>query len=924
MNILLYALYLSTVHLSVAANLYVDLKGRDNNPGSAEKPVKSIRKAQELVRELIPSTKDDITVHIGPGTWVIDEPIIFTKKDSGLNGITIKWAGSGTVISGGLKITNWDEGKDGIWSASVPKGTKSRNLFVNGLAAQYARRQIQNRTNFEYTKVGMTWNSSKYDWIMETPGIENGELRAVNSFTDRVALIKAVGDGVLEMKSKIWANQLIGYDQIAKPFWDGGMWIQNVKALLTDGGQFYLDRNESTIYYKPLEGEDMANVSAYLGIQEVLMVIGGTYGEPIHNLHFEGITFKHSTWLKPDTYGYIDQQTGGHMGNDSLWPEFEASRPHWWQMPSAIQISAAHSISMKSCTFRELGAGGIGVGNDKNAHFTGIGLGANKINVSENYFTQVMGNSITVGGIQADAHHPSRPEMLLSHIHVSNNIFNNNSVLWSSTVPILFTYTQFSSITHNDLYNHPYSGICHGYGWGSNDEGGSEDYVKRGLYKYQPIYDKPTVMKNNLIEGNLIHHFGQSHTDFGGVYTLSRSPNTTVSSNFIYDAGWQALYPDEASRNITWYNNLGFTSGKYYAPNDWIPEQHTGWNTVIDNWGKLGVKGNEVLDGFPNFSGRRNNTFLRNYLAPYVNATSRLAQRAAFRAGVIPSKRKGGPVTNSPDVADGYLNVQVSRGRVVVNVTNFDDVDFTDVVFRLWGPGVIFKGVSSPRSIPADGSVVAVYTFSGSPKGNATAKVSYVNPRTRPSSREKEFSIPTYLGGILGWYLRLEKWRKDESPLEPTMTGDEGTVTAEGGHIRRQFKARHVSMIAVAGAIGTGLIIGTGTALVRGGPANLLIAYYLVGAVVFVMTALGEMSIVFPMDKGFGGYATRFVDPALGYATAWNYFFKCAIDLPNNLTAARIIIQYWRPDLNVALFVTVFTVVIILLLHVSVFGEAEF
>ncbi|KAF4972262.1 hypothetical protein FSARC_1159 [Fusarium sarcochroum] len=147
------------------------------------------------------------------------------------------------------------------------------------------------------------------------------------------------------------------------------------------------------------------------------------------------------------------------------------------------------------------------------------------------------------------------------------------------------------------------------------------------------------------------------------------------------------------------------------------------------------------------------------------------------------------------------------------------------------------------------------------------------------------------------------------------MTTDEGTVTEQGEQLRRDFKARHVSMIAVAGAIGTGLIIGTGTALVRGGPGNLLIAYCLVGAAVFfVMTALGEMAIMFPMDKGFGGYATRFVDPALGYATGWNYFFKYAIVLPNNLTAAGIIIQYWRPDLNVAIF----------LLHVSFFGEAEF
>ncbi|KAJ4016159.1 hypothetical protein NW766_004349 [Fusarium irregulare] len=720
MKIYLYVLSLFSIRLSVGADIYIDRNGQDSNPGSAEKPVKSLKKGQELVRQLIPAAKDDITVHLGPGTWVIDEPIIFSAEDSGTSSSTVIWSGSDTVISGGYEIGKWTEGKDGIWSASVPESTKSRHLYVNGLAAQYARRQIHNRTDFEYTKAGMTWNNSDYDWIMEVPGIENGELRAINSFTDRIALISKVGDRVLEMKKDIWANQLIGYDQIAEPFWDGGVWIQN-----------------STVYYKPLDHQDMTTASAFLGTQEVLMVVGGTYREPIHDLHFNGITFKHSTWLRPDTYGYIDQQTGGHMGNDSLWSNFEASRPHWWQMPSAIQVSAAYNITLESCTFRELGAGGIGVANDENAHFTGVGLGANNISIDDNYFTQVMGNSITVGGIQADAHHPSQPEMLVTDIHVSNNIFNNNSVLWSSTVPILFTYTQFSSISHNDIYDHPYSGICHGYGWGSNDEGGSPEYVKRGLYDYQPLYDTPTVMKNNLIEENLIHNFGRSHTDFGGVYTLSRSPNTTVSSNFIYDAGWQALYPDEASRNITWFNNLGFTSGKYYAPNDWIPEQLTGWNTVIDNWGKLGVEGNDVLDGFSNHSGRRNNTFLRNYLAPRVNGTSLIAQRAAYRAGVLPSKRKGRPVTNDPDIADAYLSVKVSDEIVALNLTNFDDVDFKDVIFRIAGPGVAFENRSSPTSIPADGLATALYAFSGSPKGNATARVTYVNPGLGPSSRER-------------------------------------------------------------------------------------------------------------------------------------------------------------------------------------------
>ncbi|KAL3295963.1 dicarboxylic amino acid permease [Colletotrichum asianum] len=167
---------------------------------------------------------------------------------------------------------------------------------------------------------------------------------------------------------------------------------------------------------------------------------------------------------------------------------------------------------------------------------------------------------------------------------------------------------------------------------------------------------------------------------------------------------------------------------------------------------------------------------------------------------------------------------------------------------------------------------------------------------------------------------------QDPSNLETSMSNAEGS-SAETGQLKREFKERHVSMIAVAGAIGTGLIIGSGTGLARGGPASLLIAYTIIGAAVFfIMTAVGEMATMLPSDKRFAGYATRFVDPALGYATGWNYFLKYAIVLPNNLTAAGIIIQYWRPDLNVAIFVTTFTVAIIAVnvLHVSFFGEAEF
>ncbi|KAM0713426.1 hypothetical protein Q7P37_010388 [Cladosporium fusiforme] len=145
--------------------------------------------------------------------------------------------------------------------------------------------------------------------------------------------------------------------------------------------------------------------------------------------------------------------------------------------------------------------------------------------------------------------------------------------------------------------------------------------------------------------------------------------------------------------------------------------------------------------------------------------------------------------------------------------------------------------------------------------------------------------------------------------------------------LQRKLKPRHVLMFSIACSIGTGLVIGSGTALARGGPASFLIAYLLVGATIFfVMTALGEMASFAPMNKGFSGYATRMVDPAFGFATGWNYFFKYVMALPTNLTASGLIVQYWAPNLNVAIWITVFAVIVIAIngMSVSKFGETEF
>jgi len=145
--------------------------------------------------------------------------------------------------------------------------------------------------------------------------------------------------------------------------------------------------------------------------------------------------------------------------------------------------------------------------------------------------------------------------------------------------------------------------------------------------------------------------------------------------------------------------------------------------------------------------------------------------------------------------------------------------------------------------------------------------------------------------------------------------------------LHRGLKARQISMIALGGAVGTGLIIGSGTALRRGGPLGLLLGYAFVGFVCYlVMVSLGEMASYLPHKKGFAGYATRFVDPALGFALGYNYLFKYLIVTPNNINAAGVVIQYWTTSVHIAVWMVIFigAIFIVNFLGVRVFGELEF
>lgn len=149
----------------------------------------------------------------------------------------------------------------------------------------------------------------------------------------------------------------------------------------------------------------------------------------------------------------------------------------------------------------------------------------------------------------------------------------------------------------------------------------------------------------------------------------------------------------------------------------------------------------------------------------------------------------------------------------------------------------------------------------------------------------------------------------------------------EGGGVKRELKTRHLSMITLGGSIGTGLFVASGSAISTAGPGGAIVAYAGIGLMVyFLMTSLGEMATFMPVSGSFAEYASRFVDPAAGFALGWNYWLNWAITLAVDVSTTAIIMHFWLPHVPGWMFSMGFLILIFLINVTSVraFGETEY
>jgi hypothetical protein len=570
--------------------VYVAPHGNDRNPGTQAAPVRSLDRAQAMVRA---KNKDsDVAVILADGRYQLTAPLVFRREDGGQNGKRVEWraaAGAKPMITSGIEIAGFApyDADRRIYVANTPKGLDTRQIWVNGTVAERPWIELH-AADVKFGATGFEITNPKYAYIAKLARPDRLELEATGFFTDRYSPVKSIAGTTVTMQQPAWDNNSWGYDTITKPIFpdDSRLFLVNALEFIGQTNdwhsryhQWVIDPQAGKLYLRAGIDEDVKDLKVVVPTLETLVSISGTPAAPIERLSFRGITFAHSSWMGPGKpTGYANQQSGSYLSDPSPirpkdaaekcgWGcvEFESMRQKWHQIPAAVQVAAARDVRFEGNTFTQLGQIALGIGNDSVANLSGVGLATSGIRVLRNRFGTLAGGAIMAGGIRIDAHHPGDPNLVNRDLEIADNTIVTVSQDYKDNAAILTTYVDGAKILHNEISDAPYDAIAIGWGWGYNDAGGNPNYEENAKgYVHNTKFKTPTTLRNTLVEGNRIHGVKLLYEDGGAIYNLSANPNSVIRNNHIFDISNRiGIYLDEGSKHFTVTGNVVETGGKW-------------------------------------------------------------------------------------------------------------------------------------------------------------------------------------------------------------------------------------------------------------------------------------------------------------------------------------------------------------------------
>jgi len=493
----------------VYKNLYVAENGSDDNSGTKESPFKTLKRAKEETSKISENMTGDIIVNIAPGYYQLEETEIFNESHSGKNGFNIIYKGeselSAPVISGGKKVSGWEQISDKMWRAPISTQSNVRNLYINGLPAIRAR--------------------SKYLYTYLEDYNEDGFKVSVTNFPTEVVSEKA-----LELVwNKEWTTQRTLVDSLAidgnkvvfsmqKPYWEqrnntmeigagSKFYIENAFCLLDEPGEFFYDKEEKYIYYYPYAEENLLAADVYISELEGLIKLEGSSLEnKIANITFDNLDFRYGAWEEVSESGFICVQA------DYLENIEGKSR----MIPGQIALNRAKNVNFKNSRFSCLGSTAITMVDAVSDSF-----------ICGNLFKDISGSAVLIGT-------PEHKEVsygmeMCRNIKIENNVFRRVACEYHSSVGVLVFYERNIDIVHNTFLDSTYSQISVGWGWGSDSKTCGEITIE---------YNRFEDAMHTLMDG--------AH-----LYTLGANPGSSIRKNYFLKsnngAKWGGVYTDTGS-----------------------------------------------------------------------------------------------------------------------------------------------------------------------------------------------------------------------------------------------------------------------------------------------------------------------------------------------------------------------------------------
>ena len=542
---------------------YVSENGSDSNDGSQQTPFATIERARDEARKYTDDMSGNIVIHIEEGTYTLQNTLTFNEKDSGTNGYAVKYIGDNAVVSGGTQIKDFSiyDADKNIYAAEVPEGINFRQVYVDG------KKIIRSRSNDDYSTriIGAsrfredgtmipenlnTWSEEtlvpaafgeiylKAEDFQEFDNLEKVELHILTAWVKNILRVKTAEtkDGVTTIRVQDSENDLIfnrphpdidGYSHMNNH--DFVYYIENAYELIDEDNEWYFDESDSKLYIKVPEGKDINASEVVVPVLENLITVGTTSGNKIQNLTFEGITFRYSNWTVPSEKGLVDIQAGMYA-NFCIFKtnELGVLRP-----AAAIYVTNTENFILKNCTVENIGAAGIDL------HY-----GTKASVIQDNIIQNISGNGIMIGEFAVDentdihiVYNPEDESEICTDDWIVNNKVMHIGTDYESSVAICAGYPRNILIANNEVAYAPYTGISVGFGWSSADN----------------------AMRGNRILNNEIYRTSQVLCDAGGIYTLSKQPDSEISGNYIHDIylpEWadyatSGIYMDEQTSGYT-------------------------------------------------------------------------------------------------------------------------------------------------------------------------------------------------------------------------------------------------------------------------------------------------------------------------------------------------------------------------------------